>query len=498
MAAEAPAVRYKPPGPVAAAFLASDAPVRAIMGPIGSGKTSACLMAILNHAIRQTPSPIDGVRYFRAAVIRATFRDLERTTIASWHQWFPKTMGEWSGGTGGTPARHWIRFTMPSVGMLDLEVIFIGIGEHKIEDVMRGLEVTMFYLNEADTLSQDVLTYAIGRAGRYPQKIHGAPRWAGVIADFNAPDEENWCTQRFDYNRPPEWGFFRQPSGLSPQAENMANLPDGYYERTCQGAEEWYIRRFVRNEYGYSRDGLPVFPEWNDTLHTARTKLDPDPARPLVIGLDAGLTPAAWFQQQTALGQWRIIDELSPGHCGPTRFADLLNQLLATRYAGFKRQQIIAAPDPASFAGGEGDDPAWAQIVAARTKLAQRRPHTNAIGPRLEAVRITLTRMIDGRYPGLVLSPHCTTIRRAFNSGYRFRRKRLPGEARFEEAPEKNDWSHVMDAGQYAMLVGGEYAAVMGRAKDQAQHSGQIYTDSEETPGGVYDHASGGAAYAEW
>ena len=40
---------------------------------------------------------------------------------------------------------------------------------------------------------------------------------------------------------------------------NVKALPAGYYERMCETEEDWYIRRFVMNEWGYSRDGLPVY-----------------------------------------------------------------------------------------------------------------------------------------------------------------------------------------------------------------------------------------------
>ncbi len=77
----APVQAYTPPGRVAAQFLASDAFVQAIMGPVGSGKTGASLMKPLYIAQRQAPDPRDGVRRTKFAVIRDTARNLEAMKI---------------------------------------------------------------------------------------------------------------------------------------------------------------------------------------------------------------------------------------------------------------------------------------------------------------------------------------------------------------------------------------------------------------------------------
>src|SRR3546814_8869250 len=62
------AVAYRPPGPVARAFMTSDAFVRGIRGPYGSGKSVACCMEIFRRANGQRPGQ-DGVRHSRWAEI---------------------------------------------------------------------------------------------------------------------------------------------------------------------------------------------------------------------------------------------------------------------------------------------------------------------------------------------------------------------------------------------------------------------------------------------
>ena len=58
--------------PVVYDFIRSDAFVRGIMGAVGSGKSYACCAEIMLRAVKQKPSPIDGIRYTRFAIVRWT------------------------------------------------------------------------------------------------------------------------------------------------------------------------------------------------------------------------------------------------------------------------------------------------------------------------------------------------------------------------------------------------------------------------------------------
>ena len=49
------------------------------------------------------------------------------------------------------------------------------------------------------------------------------------------------------------WDVFKQPSGRSSLAENVDNLPEGYYD--TQGRSEEYIRVYIDGEYGLSSAG---------------------------------------------------------------------------------------------------------------------------------------------------------------------------------------------------------------------------------------------------
>ena len=61
----------------------------------------------------------------------------------------------------------------------------------------------------------------------------------------------------------------------------------------------------------------------------------------------------------------------------------------------------------------------------------------------------------DGK-PALLISPKCKVTRKGLAGGYHYRRIQVPGEERYHNKPEKNRYSHPVEAGQYAMLGAGE------------------------------------------
>lgn len=504
-------INYNSPGPIAHAFYMhrpeidpdpdkAIAPVDLIMGPQGSGKTGTSLLRIVRAARLQRPSPLDGVRYSRAIVIRDTYVNLEGTTIPSWHEFFPPTVGKWN---GDAPPSHEIVFE-DRRGRIHLEVEFVGLGENRIEDVLRGKQITFAYLNEADRLAPEVLMYVRGRVGRYPPAQHGGASWWGVWLDCNAPDTDNYIYEKFFEQNLPGFTAFRQPSGLSARAENLHNLPRGYYQSQIIGQPDWWIRRMILNEFGYSRDGKPVYPEYSDQKHCALEPLDAVEGIPLIIGLDAGGTPAATIWQHDLNGQWRGLDELvtaKEASMGPTDFGHLLRELLTRKYRGwtkrsalagrsagaFERDQpmIVGFADPTTTTAGGVDHP-WIQIVAntAGFKIKPAiTPGGNRNNPvlRQEAIRVKLSAPdIDGKVPAFVISPTMRTLRRGFNSHYRYKRKQT-ASGEFHDEPEKNHESHVHDSAQYAFVGDGGHLDALDRRRNR-HGSRQTHAETDDSP----------------
>lgn len=476
----AEALHYYPPGPVAAAFLRSRAFLSGIRGPVGSGKSTACILKLLRHAQLQ-PKQRDGKRRCRYGVVRNTYDELRRTTIKSWHQWVPETVGEWRGGEQG-PFRH--RLNGVIADDLDLEVEFVALdGADAIGKVL-SWEVTGVWVNEAREVQKAILDALTGRVGRFPAHSEGGCVDPGVWMDTNSPDTDHWWyvlaerdgslarNRRMleDMDRiegelrdkgllQPDQAlveFFSQPSGKSPQAENTGNLRPGYYDFSSVGKREEWVKVYIDGEYGFVADGKPVYPEYRDALHCRPFELNMQGS--LHIGMDFGLTPAAVFAQRTASGQWRWHTELVTEQLGIKRFSRLLREHIGEHY----RNMTIATMtgDPSGTSRAETDESTVFQVLKAEG-FDVVPAHSNVFSIRREAIANALGRLIDGE-PGLIVHPQCVVLRKALLGGYCFRRMQVRGDERFRDEPDKGSYSHVAEAGQYQMLGSGGWQEVMG------------------------------------
>src|SRR5712664_1793247 len=79
--------------PTCASFMKSEAYGRLIAGPVGSGKTVACIIELLRRAIAQSKAK-DGYRYTRFAIVRQTLKQLKDTILKDCQQWM-QGIGEW-------------------------------------------------------------------------------------------------------------------------------------------------------------------------------------------------------------------------------------------------------------------------------------------------------------------------------------------------------------------------------------------------------------------
>ena len=433
-------------------FHASEAFVRGIVGPIGSGKSTACVIEILRRASLQAPSP-DGIRRTRWAIIRNSYPELRTTTVKTWAEWIPTEFGRM---TFDSPITHRIK-----VGDLDIEVLFLALDKPDDQKKLLSLELTGAWINEAREVPKAILDALTGRVGRYPSKIMGGATWSGIIMDTNPPDDQNWWYALSEQDTPKGFEFFKQPPGDSEKAENLNNLPKDYYERIKQGKTEEWTNVYVKGMYGYLTEGKPVFPMFRDTVHIAKDELKPIPNSPILLACDWGLTPCAIFGQKLVDGRWLILDELITDNTGVKRFAELLNKYINQHYSEFPLGVGFGDPKGHDRSTLDEDQTAF-KIMNAETQVKWKEAPTNEIATRIEIVMNTLNRMVDG-HPGIIISPKCRVLRKGFNGGYCYQLSKSGNGQVTSDTPKKNEWSHIHDALQYLLLGGGEYDVVMGK-----------------------------------
>lgn len=450
-------IKYAPPGKNAAKFHESDAFVRGLMGPVGSGKSSSCCVEIVARALRQRPSR-DGIRRSRWLIIRNTYPELKSTTIKTWETWFPANVApiKWD-----TPITSTMKINNIGDGTgLELEVMFMALDKPTETGKLRSLELTGAWINEASEVPKEIFDMVTQRVGRFPSKLQGGPSWCGIILDTNPCDDDHWYYKLAEEERPTEWEFFRQPGGLmrdaegnyspNPDAENVFNLPGGYsyYQQQVPSKSEDWINVFLLGNYGSTKDGKPVYPEYNDKVHCLSKNVEGERGLPIVLGWDFGLTPACVILQVTGRGKIIILDELVSEDMGIRQFAnDIVKPVLMNKYNGF---QIHSAGDPAGNIRAQTDERTCLQELL-EAGIYTEPAATNDFIPRRESVAFFMTRMMDGE-PAFLLNPRCTNLRKGFLGRYKFERVKASGTARYKDRPVKDIYSHIQDALQYACL----------------------------------------------
>lgn len=444
-------------------FHADDSYLRAVRGPVGSGKSSMMVFELLRRAMAQAPNK-KKIRKTRGLVVRNTYSELKSTTIKTWMFWL--------GGLGevvyDSPIRFHMKMPLEDGTLVDFEVYFLPLDNDSDIKKLKSLEVTFCWINEFSEVPISALKMIKTRVGRYPAKRDGGPSWRGIICDTNPYAVRSDWYELLEVERPRQHRLFIQPGGMllnpdfdeelpqddsnkkyleNPDAENIANLDGGYdyYQRIIAGNTDDYIKVYVLGEPGVTYDGKPVYANtYSDQKHVSHTPIQATRnSGGLVLGMDFGLNPAAVITQMSPTGCVLVLDEVVPSDVTFDEFIDEhLVPVLRTRYAGFPIQII---GDPAGQGRNVINKMTVFEMLKARG-LAGTPAYTNEFPPRRQAVSYFLTRR-----NGMLLSPRCVTLREAMSGKYRYKKAAGSGDT-FKPLPEKNFESHIAEALQYASL----------------------------------------------
>lgn len=454
MAAE---LNYTAP-PTVAKFMKSDAFFRLMQGPIGSGKSAGCVIEVLRRCIQMPKSP-DGYRRSRWVIIRNTNTQLMDTTLKTWLQWVtPGTLGNWK--------------QSDKVFYLDFndvkaEILFRPLDSP--EDVQRvlSLEVSGAWCNEARELPLEVIQALMGRIGRYPARKDVPEYWNGLIADTNPPEIDSiWYkiaegipVEEDNPNSVIHCDTFRQPSGLSDEAENVENLRPNYYDDLAQGKTRAWVDTYIHGEYAPSQKGKPVYADsFRADKHVSRTPLPIDGALPVIVGMDFGRTPSAVFMQLSLTGQLNILRETPAFGMGIDRF--IKTKLRPMLKNCFPACSAVIIGDPAGVRQNDTDDNNCFKALRKAfqgedvwVKPAPSQDPTTRINA-LERVFVDF----PGGDPAVQIDPSCKTLIDGVRSKYYYESVR-GADGKFKDKPAKTDQGHTVEACQYGALftIGPKY-----------------------------------------
>lgn len=404
--------------------------------------------------------------------------------MPSYFKVFPKTLGEFR-GSRGDPADH-IFDTVVNIdggmGRLHVEVLFRAVQDLDIEEFFRGFEYTHLWLPEADTNTdlEAILSIGSNRAGRYPEPEDrpdpDAPGFVaafkGISCDANAPIIGTYFHQRFYVER----GLRRfgpgnpdgtdnvlvQPSGFSPNAENLMNLrriDPAFYANQAKLLSAYDVPRLLGNRPGYGRHGQPVHPNFNEERHVTHGPIAVDPHTMLIISVDAGsgsLRPGATFEQRRHTGQWCYLEEIfvpQAEQMTTPQLGEAIRRIAeGPRFADVVRTQgAVICIDPAAITRSPQTEYTDAHALQQAAGIEVQLAPTNKPDLRRNALDKLFLASVPGSSgePMIAIDPRCTNLIHALAGGWHYPRR----AGQLSTISAKNEWANIGEAAEYGPLA---------------------------------------------
>jgi hypothetical protein len=472
-------------------FHADNSFCRINKGPVRSGKSVRCMIEGIIRGSQQSPAS-DGIRYSKLVVGRKSYPQLKSTTIETWKYWYPEE--EYGKIIWDSPITHHLK--KPGI---DMQILFMPFeGERDVEK-LKSLEMTFGYLNELQYLPQIILTTMLERCNSYPPKDKGKITFSGVWADTNPPSTRHWI-YKLEQKLPSNYKFFHDipavlkvdvipkagPYAISrdgtiyinnPAADYLNNIPTPmYYLNQIPGLSDEEVKVTCMGQYGFTRAGKPVYPDYNDVVHCRQESIRFNMREKLYMGWDFGLTPAVALFQFQDDGRLAQIAEITSQDYGVEKFAENIVLPWLNRNCPGWGSRYESVGDPAGVKGNEQTASPGAKNSSFdalnRLGILTHPAKSNSTERRISAVSWWLRKINNGR-GALIISKDCEQSREGFQGDYQYEKITVGGiEESSKPQPLKNFSSHIHDAIQYILMHLREM--VSGPDENQTGLSGSI------------------------
>jgi hypothetical protein len=326
----------------------------------------------------------------------------------------------------------------------DFEIEFRAIGDRSVEEACRGWEVVAVMIDEADLQPPDLLAFLSGRVGRSSDLDPALVVDQQIILSLNAPYMDNWIyglaiEKNLGELSDPELiealgdrqllEVFIQPGGREPDAENLHNLPKGYYaiQAAANKHRPDYVARMIDNKFVPMQHGQPVNPQFDYRQHVR--PLEWDRRRPLIVGVDQGLFAAAVASQRTVMGGLRTLREAvmfredgkTLAKIGPTAAGAMVRTMIADNFPELHPDDLRVVADPAAWAAADRADHEmdWVRAFSKGLGHKVRKAKSNKQTLRNEAIWRAM-----GERDGYAVDPACKHLIRGHLGGYHYRQRR--------------------------------------------------------------------------
>jgi hypothetical protein len=449
-----PEINYHAP-PTVSKLMQSEAFIRLIAGPVGSGKTTGLIFELMRRALMQSTC-LDGLRHTRFVILRQTLQQLKQTVLKDIAHWF-SGIARWK----VSESTVYLHF-----GDVRSEWILMPLEEPEDRRRLLSMNVTGAMVSECIEIDHELMNDIAGRCGRFPLPTDGGCTWNGIVMDTNMPPEGTpW--HRAMIEPAEDWEVYVQPGGLEPDAENLnwllqttetLKLPidhperlaagRAYYERLARSNNLNWVKRYVHAQYGPDPEGTAVYSgSFRYPFHVVPA-LEPVPNRPLYVGQDFGRNPWSIIMQPDYMGRILCLQEVAGIDCG-LRTHLRMNLRPALSDPRYSRLPVIVIGDPSGVAKSQYDEVNGFDVLKAEG-FACIPAGTNDIDTRLRSVEYYLLQQRAGGPAMLFDAGRCPTLVQGMNGMYRYGRTAQDDS---KPTPDKNGWSHVCDAHQYGTMA---------------------------------------------
>lgn len=467
-------------------FITSKASLKAVLGPVGSGKTTTSLLTIIYHASQQPY--LNGLRRSRCVVVRNTEPQLKSTVIASLIALFPSIKMNY-----GSPIKGILCFRCYDNTIAQIEFIFLATSIPKNEEKFLGLETTFIYINEGNKLLRTLFVAALDRHGRYPSSFEGGSNWHGIIIDCNAFPSTDWLYKDvfngFDIATPASGDFIenndrlliRQPPALfefqneqeaveysnnqkkkhpdvdpslfnpacsidkywyvlNIAAENLRVLSKGYYTKGVPFKSSRFIQLRMMNHFiDVNNDSMLCYPMFQPNGHITGTQFDISRSKMYLLGWDFGLDPSCAIIAIGIDDSFNVVGEISIHGVGVERAIPFVKRELERLLIPFN--ETITFMDPSGVTRSQSNEYRCRDALAHAGFKIGSQVSQNVL-TRIEAVRELLYESSK-----FTVSSSCSMLIKGFLSTYHF--KDTITKYEIEKNTKEN---HIHDALQYAAL----------------------------------------------
>lgn len=421
--------------PTQSAFVHSDAEIVQICGPMGEGKTTAGIVAIMAHAVRCG-------RDIRGAIIRDTHINIKNTTVPD----FIELLGDYV--SVHDDSKRLVIHSSPKV-----ELFLFGAGDEGALSKFQSLIVSFIMLEEPAPvleknnagLSRDVFDMAVARASRQTgTKMR-------VQITQNPADEEHWTEDLFwepeIFARDPDTGVcIRKQCFRIPYGDNkFLNPHTRAANRAAFQRDPGKFARYVEGRAAPIQRGVKVVPGYSAKAHFADRVLPVIPGAQGIRFWDGWHNPVCVIGQFLPPGRLWLHDVLVGQGCGVDVLIDeMVTPMLAgEKYKG-KIDQWRDIGDPTMATPDQSTRTKSAAKLIEKKLGTRFEPGPSRWPQRINPLQAAmLTKCVNGEEK-ICVSSSAHAVHKALNGGWHW--KKDNNGKPIGTTPVKDEYSHVGDA----------------------------------------------------